>query len=204
MSEMRVPAFGSLALRHRIADIQSGATRREPWLDGAIDGSPEALEALVRDVWPTAYAVALGILGRPAAAEDIAQEAVLAAMAGLPAFERARPFRPWLHRITVNRALDQLRIDRRRGEQALDGVRHNQRSAPSDGLNDDLLAALSGLEPRDRALVLLRHVAGFNATELAEMLDMSPTGVRSALARSLTWLRRELALEDPEDGESNG
>ena len=55
-----------------------------------------------------------------AAAEDVAQEAFLAAVRALHRFDRGRPFGPWLHRIVVNRAIDYARAregprGRRRG-----------------------------------------------------------------------------------------
>ena len=51
-----------------------------------------------------------------AAAEDIAQEAFLAAIRNLDRFDRRRPFGPWLHRIVVNRAIDWARARTLRAE----------------------------------------------------------------------------------------
>ena len=57
-----------------------------------------------------------------AAAEDIAQEAFLAAVRALDRFDRRRPFGPWLHRIVVNRAIDYARARELRREVADAGV----------------------------------------------------------------------------------
>jgi RNA polymerase sigma-70 factor (ECF subfamily) len=79
----------------------------------------DAVEALIRERWDGAYRAAYLILQDRAAAEDATQEAMLAAVRALDRFDRRRPFRPWLHRIVVNRALDRRRVDvRRAGLQA--------------------------------------------------------------------------------------
>src|ERR671933_3011353 len=76
------------------------------WVRDAQRGSARALEALVRRHWPGAYRAAYLVVHDAAAAEDIAQEAFLAAVRALDRFDRGRPFAPWLHRIVVNRAID--------------------------------------------------------------------------------------------------
>jgi RNA polymerase sigma-70 factor, ECF subfamily len=56
----------------------------------------------------------------------------------------------------------------------------------------DLAIALRRLPPEDRTLLALRYVAGFDATEIGRELRMSPSGVRSRLARLVARLRTEL------------
>src|SRR2546422_5745929 len=73
---------------------------------GAQRGSASDLEALFRHHWPRAYRAAYLVVHDSAGAEDIAQEAFLAAVRSLDRFDRRRPFGPWLHRIVVNRAID--------------------------------------------------------------------------------------------------
>ena len=79
-------------------------------------GSERAVEELFARHWPDAYRTALLIAHDRAAAEDIAQEAFVAALRALPRFDRSRPLRPWLHRIVVNRAIDWARARRLRRE----------------------------------------------------------------------------------------
>src|SRR3989304_2247471 len=69
------------------------------WLRAARAGSAADLEALFRAHWPRAYRAAYLVCHDHAAAEDIAQEAFLAAVRGLDAFDAERPFGPWLHRL---------------------------------------------------------------------------------------------------------
>src|SRR5919106_938033 len=86
---------------------------------GAQAGSLSDLEALFREHWPRAYRAAYLVVHDGPAAEDIAQEAFLAAIRSLDRFDRRRPFSPWLHRIAVNRAIDFARARALRGESAL-------------------------------------------------------------------------------------
>ena len=79
-------------------------------------GSAAALESLYRDHWPRAYRAAYLVVHDAAGAEDIAQEAFLAAVRALDRFDRRRPFGPWLHRIVVNRAIDWARARTLRAE----------------------------------------------------------------------------------------
>jgi hypothetical protein len=61
---------------------------------GAQAGSVSDLEALFREHWPRAYRAAYLVVHDAAAAEDIAQEAFLAAVRALDRFDRGRPFAP--------------------------------------------------------------------------------------------------------------
>ena len=79
------------------------------WIRGAQAGSVPDLEQLFRAHWPRAYRAAYLVVHDGAAAEDIAQEAFLAAVRALDRFDRRRPFGPWLHRIVANRAIDWAR-----------------------------------------------------------------------------------------------
>src|ERR671939_195485 len=93
----------------------SGADERA-WIRRAQEGSTSAMEALFRHHWPRAYRAAYLVVHDASAAEDIAQEAFLAAVRNLDRFDRRRAFGPWLHRIVVNRAIYWPRARRLRAE----------------------------------------------------------------------------------------
>ena len=198
MSESSVmsEALGSIPMSPERADMGEGAEKQV--IRAAQRGSADAVEELVRRHWPDAYATALGLLCDEKAAEDVAQDGVLAAIRALDRFDRRRPFRPWLQRIVANRALDLLRAKGRRPELLIgEEPRPEVGVEPtSSGLSDELLDALRGLAPRERAIVVLRHLAGFDSREIGEIVEMSPSAVRSALSRSLARLRVELVGEE--------
>ena len=84
----------------------------------AQSGSQAGIEELFRRHWRPAYRAAYLIVHDAGAAEDIAQEAFLAALRSLDRFDRRRPFGPWIHRIAVNRAIDWSRARALRREVA--------------------------------------------------------------------------------------
>ena len=93
-------------------------------------GSEDAVAELFDRHWDAAYRTAALVTGDRAAAEDIAQEAFLAALRALPSFDLRRPLRPWLHRIVVNRAIDWSRSRALRAEVGAEVVA--EAAAPRD------------------------------------------------------------------------
>jgi RNA polymerase sigma-70 factor (ECF subfamily) len=162
------------------------------WIRGAQRGSVADLERLFREHWPRAYRAAHLVTGDAAAAEDIAQEAFLAAIRNLDRFDRRRPFAPWLHRIVVNRAIDWTRARTLRAELAADSA--PEAAAPDEdaALDGDIVLALAGLGPEHRAVVVLRHLLGYTPGEIAAMLELPRGTVNSRLRRALDALGREL------------
>ena len=100
----------------------------------------------------------------------------------------------WLVAIAANEARQQLR---KRGGRTIVDISDVLDAAPGGDPADqigvvDLARALARLKPEDRALLALRFAAGLNATEIAAQLHLSPSGVRSRLARLIERLRTEL------------
>jgi RNA polymerase sigma-70 factor (ECF subfamily) len=157
---------------------------------GAQRGSASDLEALFRTHWPRAYRAAYLVTQDAQAAEDIAQEAFLAAIRALDRFDRRRPFGPWLHRIVVNRAIDWARSRRLRAEVELtDSVVAPEPAGPP---GDDILAALARLPPEHRAVIVMRYLLELTPGEIAEALDLPRGTVNSRLRRGLDALGDEL------------
>ncbi len=160
---------------------------------GAQAGSASALEALYRAHWTRAYRAAYLVVHDAAAAEDIAQEAFLAAVRSLDRFDRRRPFGPWLHRIVVNRAIDWARVRTLRAEIELADVPAPDPEPP--GELPTLVRALVRLPPEQRAVIVLRHLLEYTPGEIAEVLDLPRGTVNSRLRRGLDALAAELEDE---------
>jgi RNA polymerase sigma-70 factor (ECF subfamily) len=163
-------------------------------------GSEEAVEQLFARHWDAAYRAALLVCGDRAAAEDIAQEAFLAALRSLHRFDLRRPFRPWLHRIVVNRAIDWSRARAVRREVGADTAPEPVAEHPpagGHGLGDALPAALAQLSLEQRAVVVLRYVLELTPGEIARALDLPRGTVNSRLRRGLDMLGELLSEASP-------
>ena len=158
-------------------------------------------------------------------AEDVLQEALLAAWRGIGQFD-GRSLRAWLYRITTNRCLNYLRGESRRPRPAgmpnqnVGGTGPVRSDDPwwlepiPDMLLDDVtpgpearydaresialsfVAGLQHLPPQQRAVLVLRDVLGFPAAEAAEILETTTAAVNSALIRARAGLRPD---RDPHD-----
>jgi RNA polymerase sigma-70 factor (ECF subfamily) len=170
------------------------------WVRGAQAGSVPDLEALFREHWARAHRAAFLVVQDAAAAEDIAQEAFLAAIRALDRFDRRRPFGPWLHRIVVNRAIDWARARAWRAEVGGDALEERPAPEASAGgaYSEPMAAALAGLSPEHRAVVVLRHLLDYTPGEIAELLELPRGTVNSRLRRGLDHLRDQLPENDDE------
>jgi RNA polymerase sigma-70 factor (ECF subfamily) len=158
-------------------------------LRAARAGSVSDFESLFREHWPRAHRAAFLVVHDAAAAEDIAQEAFLAAIRALDRFDRRRPFGPWLHRIVVNRAIDWTRARALRAEAEFDDAPAREQRRDVD---DPTLAALAHLSPEHRAVIVLRHLLEYTPGEIAELLDLPRGTVNSRLRRGLDELSRSV------------
>lgn len=118
-------------------------------------------------------------------AEDLLQDSFVEAFRCRDQLGEIENPEAWLFGIARNRALGALR-KRRRLRGALE--RLVQRPEPSERDDLELLDLRDllqrTLDPDDRALLILRYMHGFDATELAAMTGRSPEAVRQRLSRA--------------------
>jgi RNA polymerase sigma-70 factor (ECF subfamily) len=167
--------------------------REQAWIRGAQAGRDSDVEALFRNTWPLAYRTAYLVVHDAAAAEDIAQEAFVAAIRNLHRFDARRPFSPWLHRIVVNRAIDWSRVHKARAEvggEALAAVEAGEE--PRERLEERVVAGLRGLPPEQRAVIVLRYLFDYTPGEIGDILELPRGTVNSRMRRGLDALRDEL------------
>src|SRR5689334_2070021 len=177
---------------------KSGAEERR-LVREAQGGSGAAMARLYSLHWRGAYRAAYLVVHDAAAAEDIAQDAFLAAVDALDRFDRRRPFRPWLHRIVVNRALDWARREALRCR--VDGAESVFEPLPEPaGIGGEMIAALKELPAEQRAVVVLRHLLEYTPGEIARMLDLPRGTVNSRLRRGLDRLRETAGAEMSAEG----
>ncbi|HEU4598822.1 MAG TPA: RNA polymerase sigma factor [Solirubrobacterales bacterium] len=159
-------------------------------------GTAEAVAALYSAHWPRAHRAAYLVLHDAAAAEDVAQEAFLAAVDALDRFDRRRPFGPWLHRIVLNRAIDWARRESLRRKVAEpEDLPEAEPAAAAAQVGEELMGALAQLPYEQRAVVVLRYLLDYAPGEIAAMLELPRGTVNSRLRRALDRLGAALEAE---------
>lgn len=162
-------------------------------------GETESFELLVRRYMRGAYTVASRLLGHHQDAEDVVQEALLAALTNIRTFDTSRPFGPWLYRIVVTRSLNLRKSRARRQTESIERGDLASRepgpgtSAERSALRDAIREALARLPERQRLVVQLFELDGFSGAEIAAMLDIPAGTVRWHLHEARRALRGLLA-----------
>jgi RNA polymerase sigma-70 factor (ECF subfamily) len=152
-------------------------------------GAPEAISELFRRHWPRVWRAAYSVCGRREMANDVAQDAMIRGIMALHKFERGRQLGPWLTRIAVNAAIDELRAERRL-------ISEEDAEAPSVEvdwpLDDGLTRAVARLPDDKRLMVVLHYWLDYETAEIAELLGIPRGTVASRLSRALGDLRVDL------------
>jgi RNA polymerase sigma-70 factor, ECF subfamily len=162
----------------------------------AQEGYLDAYEMLVQRHSAMAYRVALRLCGNHHDAQDIAQEALIAAWENLARFRAGSSFSTWLYQIVTRRALN--KVTRSRGadlvdllEEVADPVAGPAAQAERNLAVDAVTDALAALPFAQRAVVVLHHFEGLSYAEVAEVTRSTVPAVRSHLFRA----RRTLGLK---------
>ncbi len=170
------------------------------WIQQARGGDVSAFGHLVQLYQTPVYNLACRILGDRMEAEDAAQETFLRAFRSLDRYDPDRPFRTWLLAIAAHHCVDRIR--RRRPALSLEAVSlSEERDGPEAALlrlevRERIQRLLLILSPTDRALVTLRYWYDSSYEEIAEMLGLSVSAVKSRLHRARRALAQ--ALEEAE------
>ncbi|MFA7249838.1 MAG: sigma-70 family RNA polymerase sigma factor [Dehalococcoidia bacterium] len=199
----------------------SAQPRRSSEADPALDelvqraqrGELPAFNSIVLRYQDAVYSLTLRMLAHPEAAQDVTQEAFVAAWRRIDTF-RGGSFRSWLFTIAANRARDELRRGVRRPTASLDAARDDPDRADIDPADSDpgpeasaeqaelraaLEAALRDLPPDWREVVVLSDIHGLDYAEIAHATGVAIGTVKSRLSRARARLRevimasRELA-----------
>jgi RNA polymerase sigma-70 factor, ECF subfamily len=160
-------------------------------------GDGAAFDMLVNRHMKRAYSVAYRLLGQREDAEDLVQDAFLAALEKIDTFKAGRSFAPWFYRILVNRGLNSRKSRSLRRMDALppeisDFSRSPLRDTERSELRAKLTEVLGLLPPRQKAIVELFELEGFTSLEIAEVLGLSDGTVRWHLHQARAKLREAL------------
>lgn len=163
--------------------------------------TPPSWEDIVREHGARVYRLAYRLTGNQHDAEDLTQEVFVRVFRSLNSYTPGT-FEGWLHRITTNLFLDNVRRKQRirfdaLPEDAGDRLAGNdpgpERSWEMNNLDHDVQAALDTLPPDFRAAVVLCDIEGLSYEEIAATLDIKLGTVRSRIHRGRALLRESLA-----------
>lgn len=176
-------------------------------IERAQRGDPEAFERLYQLHKNRVYSLCLRMLGNPAEAEDMTQEAFLQLFRKVATFRGESAFSTWLHRLAVNVVLMHLR---KKGLPVV-SLEEATESADEDmprkefGEKDRLLAGsidrvilerlIQKLPAGYRLVFTLHDIEGYEHNEIAEMLGCSIGNSKSQLHKARLRLRDLLRAE---------
>ena len=167
-------------------------------VEAARDGDREAYADLIRARGDRLFAIAQRILRDVDRTEDAVQDALVIAWRDLPGLRDPDRFDAWLHRLLVRSCITEATRERR--------LVANLRVLPADiptGKDDYLSVAdrdqlergFRRLPSEQRAILVLRHFAGYEPVEIAESLGIPAGTVRSRLHHAHRAMRAALEAD---------
>ncbi|MEV7990935.1 RNA polymerase sigma factor [Streptomyces sp. NPDC086077] len=159
-------------------------------------GEREAFRELVRVWHAPLWRYVRGMVGSPHLADDLAQEAWVAVVRGLPRLRQPERFAPWLFTIARRTVADHLRQAYQTAETSVEeaGAVVDDDDSLGGVLNTmQVEAGLNGLPPLEREVLILFHLQDLPLAACAEVLGVPPGTVKSRLHRARRMLRRVLA-----------
>jgi len=169
-------------------------------------GDRFAVDQLLRRHYDRIHAVCRRIAGSTRDADDACQEALIKIVRSLPRFDGRSSFGTWAYRIATNASLDELRKRQRRptlhvvGEDDRPELVDPTADLSTESLPDRLVLddALDRLPEDLRVAVVMRDVADFDYSEIADALDIPLGTVKSRISRGRAALASDLRLgQDP-------
>ena len=176
-------------------------------LEAARSGDRAALEAFIERHQSRVLRFGLKMCRDAEDARDVAQETLLAAARSVARFREASSPSTWLYTIARSFCIKKRRrskfapaavvpLDGEGREAALDVP--DPRRDPEQELDDRRIAAaldaaIGGLDPKYREILVLRDVEGLAATEVAEVTGLGVEAVKSRLHRARVQVRERLA-----------
>ncbi len=136
----------------------------------------------------------------PSDAEDVAQRAMVRALAKLDTFRGDSSFRSWLHRIAIHVALNEIRDRKREVPGIIDDSDLITNTLGTARLvareaKERLIAALGGLPPKQRESVELRLFQDLSFAEVAEVMGVSEDSAKANFHHAMKRLRAHLEGE---------
>jgi RNA polymerase sigma-70 factor (ECF subfamily) len=180
-------------------------TSDEQIVERALAGDADAFGEIVKRWERRIFALAYGILGREEDARDATQETFISAFRSLRNFRGDAKVSSWLHRIAVNQCITKQRRAKVRGEMPLDDENdsdgmsffasaHESPAVEAEQKQQTLIVrrAINALPPELRQVVVMKEFEELTFQEIAEVLDLPLSTVKSRLYTALKQLKLKL------------
>jgi len=171
-------------------------------VERALTGDAEAFGELVRRWERRIFALTYGMLGREEDARDATQETFLAAFRNLRGFRGEAKVSSWLHRIAVNQCITRQRRSKIRSESALEDDHETRFAMPvtyspahvAEGRQETAAVrrAINSLPIELRQVVVMKEFEELTFREIADVLDLPLSTVKSRLYTALKQLQMRL------------
>jgi RNA polymerase sigma-70 factor (ECF subfamily) len=170
-------------------------------------GDERAAEMIYNYFREPIYRLAYGLLGEPADAEEAAQDALSYALRNIRRFDPNRAsFTTWLHTITVSRCRNRYRRKRlssvslftwlEEGHDIIDPSAMPEHMTRRREIHGEVWAAIQGLKPPLREVILLRYWAGHTYQEIADIVGCPVSSAQSRVRLAFDQLRARLTPDD--------
>jgi RNA polymerase sigma-70 factor (ECF subfamily) len=171
-------------------------------------GEAAAFDALVSRWDRRIQGVIYRVVGADEDARDVCQEVFLKAYRGLPTFKKEARFSSWLYQIALNACRDRLRRRRGRMHMSLSDLEETADApfgAPAPSalervasreVKERMGAAMATLPEEQREVIVLKEYEGLTFPEIAELLAVPVSTVKTRLYRGLVQLRQRLEEQD--------
>ena len=172
-------------------------------IERTLGGEPEAFNFLVRRWERQIYGLTLRMLGRDEDAKDATQETFLSAYRNLPKFRGEAKFSSWIYRIALNICNTRLRsrskvtfsLEEQReasgfelADENVDLAGHLQQKQVATQVR----RALGGLPAERRQVIVMKEYEGLKFSEIAEILGIPISTVKTRMYTGLAELRKRL------------
>lgn len=168
----------------------------------AMKNDKDAFSRLYESIYIDLYKMAFYIIGNKEFAEDAVSETVIDAYKGISALKDSSNFENWILKILTRKCKQSLRIKYNKISVFNSNVKNIDNLEPSSKLvisnpedKTDIQQALKKVSPEDRVIISLCIIEGYKSNEVAEILSMKATTVRSRLNRSLAKIKKYLEVK---------